>query len=120
MSEQGFGDTLQFSRYALHLQEDGFDVTLLSQPALVPLLREAVGLKHVIDHLEIQQWTERRPIWLPLLDLLPTLQAQELWAPFSSGYLQIDPERIQHWSKLLQRKPGTTTYRPALARQPRT
>ena len=36
MSEQGFGDTLQFSRYALHLQQQGFDVTLLSQPALVP------------------------------------------------------------------------------------
>ena len=34
MSEQGFGDTLQFSRYALHLQQQGFDVTLLSQPAL--------------------------------------------------------------------------------------
>ena len=37
MSEQGFGDTLQFSRYALWLQQKGFDVTLLSQPALVPL-----------------------------------------------------------------------------------
>ena len=35
MSEQGFGDTLQFSRYALHLQQQGFDVTLLSQPALI-------------------------------------------------------------------------------------
>ena len=106
MSEQGFGDTLQFSRYALHLQGHGFDVTLLSQPALVPLLREAVGIKDVIDQLEIRQWTERRPIWLPLLDLLPTLQAQQLWAPFSSGYLQIDPGRIQYWSRLLQRKPG--------------
>ena len=31
MSEQGFGDTLQFSRYALWLQQKGFEVTLLSQ-----------------------------------------------------------------------------------------
>ena len=45
MSEQGFGDTLQFSRYALHLQQHGFDVTLLSQPALVPILSDAVGLE---------------------------------------------------------------------------
>ena len=105
MSEQGFGDTLQFSRYALHLQEQGFDVALLSQPALVPLLKEAVGLKNVIDQLEVRQWTERRPIWLPLLDLLPTLQAQQLWAPFSSGYMQIEPERVRRWSTLLQRKP---------------
>ena len=54
MSEQGFGDTLQFSRYALYLQQQGFDVNLLSQPALVPLLREAVGLVNVVDNLEFR------------------------------------------------------------------
>ena len=104
MSEQGLGDTLQFSRYALHLQQQGFDVTLLSQPALVPLLRDAIGLK-VVDQIECDHWAKREPIWLPLLNLLPTLQAQKLWAPFSSGYLQVEAERIHRWSTLLQRKP---------------
>ena len=106
MSEQGFGDTLQFSRYALHLQREGFDVTLFSQPALVPLLREAVGLKNVIDQLNVSHWVDRKPIWLPLLDLLPTLQSHKLWAPFSSSYLHIGTKRVRRWSKLLQRKPG--------------
>ena len=106
MSEQGFGDTLQFSRYALHLQQQGFDVTLLCQPALKTLLRENVGLKHVIDKLEVQQWAQRQPIWLPLLDLLPALEALELWTPFSSGYLKIEAEKIQQWSTMLRRKPG--------------
>ena len=31
MSEQGLGDTLQFVRYALALQNQGIDVTVLSQ-----------------------------------------------------------------------------------------
>ena len=106
MSEQGFGDTLQFSRYALHLQQQGFDVTLLSQPALVPLLRDAVGLKQVVGHLDTNDWAELQPIWLPLLNLLPALQDRELWAPFSNGYLQIEAERIRQWASLLQRKPG--------------
>ena len=75
MSEQGFGDTLQFSRYALHLQEQGFDVTLLRQPALVPLLSDAVGIQQVVGQLELNSWAKRRPIWLPLLNLLPALQA---------------------------------------------
>ena len=79
MSEQGFGDTLQFSRYALHLQHQGFDVTVLSQPALVPLLREGIGLKNVIDQIDIREWNKQQPNWLPLLDLLPT-PIQELWA----------------------------------------
>ena len=76
MSEQGFGDTLQFSRYALWLQQKGFDVTLLSQPALVPLLKEAVGLTNVVDRIDIQDWQKRYPVWMPLLDVLPSLQAQ--------------------------------------------
>lgn len=106
MSEQGFGDTLQFSRYALHLQQQGFEVTLLSQPALVPLLRDAMGLQQVVGQLESECWADRQPLWLPLLDLLPALRAQELWAPFSNGYLKIETARIQRWSSLLQRTPG--------------
>ena len=106
MSEQGFGDTLQFSRYALLLQRKGFDVTLLSQPALVPILRESVGLKNVVAKLEIRAWTEKQAIWLPLLDILPILQSQEQWAPFSNGYLNVDSDQIKLWSKLLQRTPG--------------
>ena len=66
MSEQGFGDTLQFSRYALWLQQKGFDVTLLSQPALVPLLQEAGGLANAVDKLDIQHWQTRYPVWMPL------------------------------------------------------
>ena len=105
MSEQGFGDTVQFSRYALHLQQQGFDVTLLSQPALVPLLRDGIGLRQVVDQIECDQWAKLDPIWVPLLNLLPALQGRELWAPFSSGYLRVEAERIQQWSTLLRRKP---------------
>ena len=47
MSEQGLGDTLQFVRYALALQNRGIDVTLLCQTPLVELLRDAVGLRQV-------------------------------------------------------------------------
>ena len=106
MSEQGFGDTLQFSRYALALQQQGFNVTLLSQPALVPLLRDAIGLANVVDRLDINNWKERRPIWMPLLDILPTLQTQELWAPYSDGYLKIHTERVKKWRSILNRTPG--------------
>ena len=49
MSEQGLGDTLQFVRYALALQNNGVDVTVLSQPPLVKLLHDAVGLRQVDD-----------------------------------------------------------------------
>ena len=106
MSEQGFGDTLQFSRYALCLQKQGFDITLLSQPALVPLLQEAVGLANVAGSLNIHDWQAHQPLWMPLLDVLPSLQAKVLWAPYSAGYLKIQPERVRNWRDKLQRSPG--------------
>ena len=81
-------------------------MTLLSQPAVAPLLREAVGLKNVIDQLEVREWAERKPVWLPLLDLLPAFQTKELWTPFSTGYMQIKAEEIHRWSRLLDREPG--------------
>ena len=43
-AEQGFGDTLQFVRYAPMLAALGADVILECQPQLVPLLRNLVGV----------------------------------------------------------------------------
>ena len=106
MSEQGFGDTLQFSRYALWLQESGFDVTLLSQPALVPLLRKAVGLTNVVGSIEITEWQKRHPLWMPLLDLLPSLQPNNMWTPYSNGYLKIHADRVSMWRERLKRTYG--------------
>ena len=55
MSEQGLGDKFsQFARYALSLQNQGVDVTLISQPPLVELLREAIGLRQVEDRLDLK------------------------------------------------------------------
>ena len=105
MSEQGFGDTLQFSRYALCLQQQGFDVTLLSQPALVPLLREAVGLANVVESLDIDEWQKRDPTWMPLLDVLPNLGGN-FWTPYSGGYLKIHKDRVNTWREKLNRTPG--------------
>ena len=56
------------------LPTEGFDVTLLSQPALVPLLQEAVGITNVVDSLNIEAWQARQPVWMPLLNVLPNLQ----------------------------------------------
>ena len=53
MSEQGLGDTLQFARYALALQNQGVDVTVLSQSPLVELLCNSVGLHKVDDCLNL-------------------------------------------------------------------
>lgn len=105
MSEQGLGDTLQFSRYALVLQNSGFDVTLLSQPPLVPLLKEAVGLQQVVEHFSIEDQLQRNPIWMPLMDLAPRIGCLGEAIPMQSRFLEPDPARVATWKRLLQQQP---------------
>jgi tetratricopeptide (TPR) repeat protein len=106
MSEQGLGDTLQFCRFGLDLQAHGLEVLLLSQPALVPLLREGSGLQRVEAQLAPAELGTASISWLPLMDLPSQLNCQANQIPHAQGYLQANPERIALWSKLLQRKPG--------------
>ena len=72
-------------------------------------------LQRVVEHLKLDSWVGRQPIWLPLLNLLPALRSQELWAPYSSGYLEIEAERIQRWSTLFAAHSQQTVNSSALA-----
>ena len=106
MSEQGLGDTLQFARYALALQNQGFDVTLLSQPPLVQLLRDAVGLRQVDDHLDLEEQQRRNPQWLPLMNLAPLMGCIDDRIPFPRNYLLASTDSIARWRQKLDRKPN--------------
>ena len=105
MSEQGLGDTLQFVRYAIALQNQGIDVTVLSQSPLVELLRNAVGLRQVVDRLDLKEQQQRNPIWLPLMNLAPLMGCINNKVPYPDGYIQASDDSIAKWKQLLKRKP---------------
>ena len=105
MSEQGLGDTLQFVRYALSLQNQGVDVTVLSQSPLVQLMKNSVGLLQVDDCLDLNEQQKRNPIWLPLMNLAPLMGCINNKIPFPDGYIRADSESISKWRQRLDRKP---------------
>ncbi|TCD58114.1 glycosyltransferase family 9 protein [Synechococcus sp. BS55D] len=106
MTEQGLGDTLQFSRYALALQTQGVDVTMLSQPPLVELLEKDIGLRQVTDRLDLEEQLRRNPIWMPIMNLAPLMGCIRKTIPFQRGYLQCEPALAAKWQHRLQRKPN--------------
>ena len=106
MSEQGLGDTLQFARYALALQNQGIDVTVLSQSPLVELLSNAVGLKKVVDYLDLTDQKKRNPLWLPLMNLAPRMGCINDKIPYRSSYIKVEPNSINKWHQRLRRKPN--------------
>lgn len=105
VAEQGLGDTLQFCRLALMLQERGHPVSLFGQTALLPLLRESSQLQQVLDRLDPAD-LPRGCRWFPLMSLAPLLLPQPRKIPYAAGYLQAHPKRVEAWGQRLQRRPG--------------
>ena len=101
-AEQGFGDTIQFIRFADLVAQRGARVLLDCQPELMPLLQGVRGLSELIS----------RGNPLPAFDThcpLPSLP----WAlrmslgtiPASVPYVHIDEGRSERWAKRLAEAP---------------
>ena len=106
MSEQGLGDTIQFARYAMFLQAKGYEVTLLSQPALVNLLNKYGALENVIDKLISEEHNSMNTCWLPLMDIGQKFPALNGTPPYANGYLNCKQADVDSWQKRLQRDPN--------------
>jgi len=97
--EQGFGDCIQFIRYAKLLKARGVvRITLFCSPAIRPLLETADGVDEVVTDIaqtaSHDYWTF--PASLPFyfgttLDTIPD----------GFPYLHALPEKIEHWKKRL-------------------
>jgi tetratricopeptide (TPR) repeat protein len=95
-AEQGFGDTLQFIRYAPLLAGQGAKVICEVQPELQPLLSENVMLKGVT----VMAAGESRPAFdlhCPLLSLPLAFGTQPGTIPAAVPYLAAAAERQAYW-----------------------
>ena len=102
--EQGFGDTLQFCRYAPLIGKRGARVTLSVQEPLLQLLRQLEPMVTVIGENEVP---EKFDLHCPLLSL-PHLLATELETiPAGAAYLSADADLARTWAARLP-----TRHRP--------
>ncbi|MBF0294006.1 MAG: tetratricopeptide repeat protein [Magnetococcales bacterium] len=101
VSEQGYGDTIQFCRYAALLREAGaVRLTLVTFPALVPLLEPALAREQVMvatDLLEVPP----HDYWTFILDLPGRFGTTLETIPARIPYLATLPERDRRWSAVL-------------------
>ena len=97
-AEQGLGDTIQFSRYALLLEARGARVVLSVQDELCALLRSLSANIEVIGARE-------RPadigLQCALLSLPRTFGTRIETIPAPCPYLQPQPERVARWRERL-------------------
>jgi tetratricopeptide (TPR) repeat protein len=87
-SEQGFGDTLQFVRFAPLLAARGARVLVQTQPALMKLLASAPGVSGVVSN---EDQAPACDAHLPLLSLGGALGIDAASIPDHVPYLAADP-----------------------------
>lgn len=104
VAEQGFGDAIQFVRYAELLKERGARSVIVGcRAALARLLARARGVDEiVVEGAKLPPFDA----WAPLMSL-PRLFGTRLetipcWIP----YLSPEPERVASWARILAGRPG--------------
>jgi tetratricopeptide (TPR) repeat protein len=97
-AEQGLGDTIQFSRYAVLAQEKGAKVTFAVQHALMRLLK-SLGSGIVIESLAAKPAAFDNQI--ALMSLPMAFGTRLNTCPAAAPYLRAEPERVAKWKRQL-------------------
>ncbi len=102
-AEQGFGDTLQFCRYASEVARLGGRVVLEVQKPLRGLMRGLAGVHQVIAAGDAVPAYE---LQCPLLSLPLAFNTRLSTIPAAVPYLRADPEKIAEWQGRLGPRTG--------------
>ncbi|HVT89562.1 MAG TPA: tetratricopeptide repeat protein, partial [Tepidisphaeraceae bacterium] len=92
--EQGFGDTIQFIRYAKLLAQQGATVIAEVQPELVSLLKNVEGVSQLITRKETPPQVDYHA---PMLSLPPIFKTQPDNIPSEHAYIHPDPKLVEQW-----------------------
>jgi tetratricopeptide (TPR) repeat protein len=100
--EQGFGDVIQFIRYAKEAKKRGANIVAQVQPELYELIKSMDG----IDNL-IRVGEEKPPFdkFCPMMSLPHKLGTTLKNIPTDVPYLKAPQERIAKWQELMQKGP---------------
>jgi tetratricopeptide (TPR) repeat protein len=101
--EQGFGDTLQFVRYAPLIKQRGGHVVMVCQRALFRLLASCPGIDERV--LDGTPWPEH-DVYATAMSLPRLFGTTVETIPAPVPYLRADPQLVAQWRSQLPSQPG--------------
>jgi Flp pilus assembly protein TadD len=104
-AEQGFGDAIQFVRYARLMKERGGRVVMAVAEPLHALLRNAPGVDGLVS-LPITPPLPELDVYCPLMSLPALFGTTTASVPAEIPYLRAEPERVERWRKAVEPHPG--------------
>jgi Tfp pilus assembly protein PilF len=102
-AEQGYGDAIQFCRYAPMVRALGARVILDSPPALTPLMRTLDGPEIFTSRGDTPPAFD---FHCPLMSLPLAFGTRLETVPAAVPYLAADPARADHWREIIGPKQG--------------
>ena len=97
-AEQGFGDSLQYSRYVPIVAARGARVVLEAHPSLVRLMHSLEGVERVV---KLGDPVPETDFHCPLISLPFALGTRLCTIPARVPYLSTDPAQVQSWADRL-------------------
>jgi len=110
-AEQGYGDTVQFCRYASLVKARGATIILEVHPGLKTLLSSLADVDQLVA---IGEGLPRFDLQCPLLSLPLACGTRLETIPSTTPYLQADARRVDGWTKRLLALGGSTRLRIGL------
>jgi Flp pilus assembly protein TadD len=94
--EQGYGDTIQFCRYASLARARGAEVVLMVQANLCRLIRTLAADVRVVAETEVP---EQLDFHIPMLSLPMAFGTRLDSIPANVPYLRAETDRVAHWRR---------------------
>lgn len=91
--EQGFGDTIMFSRFIDDLKHRCKDVMLVVQKELISLLKDSDLGVEIYAEAEVPNL--KYDYWIPMMDLPIVCETNPDTIPFKQGYLKVPQSKIE-------------------------
>jgi hypothetical protein len=105
LTEQGYGDHIQFVRFVPLLARRGVDIVVGASPEMQTLTATLEGVSHVISQVE-DAWNCGCDYWTFVGTLPLRLGVGAGRVPAAVPYLRTDPARAQAWRERLSPYPG--------------
>ncbi|WP_411872113.1 DUF6165 family protein [Vulcanococcus limneticus] len=102
VSEQGLGDTLQFMRYALALQDQGISISLCAPAKLHSLIQVSGFDQSLLTPKQANQVSKGN--WIPLLSVPRHLDVSPENPIITEPYIRTTNELISKWQRILSAK----------------
>ena len=98
VSEQGFGDTLQFMRYIKHIKEIGIDVSFCAQTKLHGLIKASGIHQNPLTSEEANKVSDGK--WIPLMSLPKFLNITPDNPIITDAYISTTDELFKKWKNI--------------------